>query len=60
MDGPSILDGIDVGSAIDPAEPPKKLAVLGLPWDTRCGASSSFVDVVLVPDLFHGGRVLFH
>lgn len=33
----SILDNLELGggSAIDPNEPPRKLAVLGLPWDTR-------------------------
>lgn len=38
MQGHSILDGIDIGNGngavIDPNEPPRKLAVLGLPWDT--------------------------
>lgn len=40
MDGHSILDAMELHSsgALDSNEPPRKLAVLGLPWDTRYAA----------------------
>ncbi len=40
MESSSILDNVDLAGVsgspvVDPHEPPRKLAVLGLPWETR-------------------------